>query len=135
MSIVGALAAIVRDAGYIADVDDATVSFKSEGTAYRLESFGDDAGYARLIVGFLLPADIPIAVLLDAANEQNRKTKSVKTVLYELSENRQAAFSVEIFFAEPGAWAPIFERSLAAVRHASDEYFAIVNSSGVAAKS
>ena len=127
MSIVGALAEVVRDAGYIAGVEDATVLFKSEGTAYRLESFGDDAGYARLIVGFLLSAGTPIAVVLDAANEQNRKTKSVKTVVYELPETRHAAFSVELFFAEPGAWAPVFERTLAALRHASDEYFATVN--------
>jgi hypothetical protein len=132
MSIAAALADVVRDAGYIPNIDDTEVSFKSEGTRYRFETFDDDDSYARLMVGFLMPPDVAVAHLLEAANEQNRKTKSVKTVVCEVPEAGHVTFSVEIFFGEPAAWAPIFERALGALRRTSDEYYESVRATSAA---
>lgn len=129
MSIAAALAEVVRDAGYIAEIDETWVSFKSEGTAYHFETFEGDDGYARLMLGFLIPPDVPVAALLTAANEQNRKTKAVKTVVYDLPEDGHVSFSIEVFFGQPGAWAAIFERALSALRNTSDEYYAGVRAS------
>jgi hypothetical protein len=132
MSVAAALAEVVRDAGYIPNIDNTVVYFKSEGTTYRIETFESDDGYARLMVGFLMSPGVPVARLLEAANEQNRKTKSVKTVVYELPEDGHVTFSVEVFFGEPAAWGPIFERALGALRGTSDEYYESVRATSAA---
>jgi hypothetical protein len=99
------------------------VSFKVEGTTYRFETFENDAGYTRLMVGFSIPGDVSLDRLLAVANEQNRKTKAVKTVVYAMPEDGHVSFSTEMFFSEAKAWKPIFDRALAALRVASDEYY------------
>jgi hypothetical protein len=123
MSMTETLADVIRDAGYIAVAEGDWVSFNVEGTTYRFETFDSDAGYARLMVGFTIPSDVGLDRLLTAANEQNRKTKGVKTVVYALPEDGHVSFSIEMFFGEAQAWEPVFERALAALRATSAEYY------------
>ena len=115
---------VVREAGYIATCEDGSISFKVEGISYRFETFENDNGYARLRVSFLIPTDVSLETLLGAANEQNRKTKAVKTVIYPQPDDNRVTFSVELFFNDMTLWDAVFERSLAALRIMSDEYYA-----------
>ena len=117
------LADVVREAGYAATVEDGHLLFKVEGTSYWLETFENDDTYMRLRVSYLMPSGISVEALLNAANEQNRKTKVVKTVVYPLPEDDRIAFSIELFFGDSTIWNSIFERALAALRVTSDEYY------------
>ena len=132
MSLTERLAGIACDAGYIAVADGEWVSFNVEGTTYRFETFENDAAYARLIVGFSIPCDVSLERLLAAANEQNRKTKSVKTVVYPLSKDGHVSFSIETFFSDAKVWEPTFDRALAALRVASDEFYGSLKTADVA---
>jgi len=98
------------------------VSFKVEGT-YRFDTFENDAGYSQLMVAFSIPDDVSLDRLLATANEQNRKTKAVKTVVYPLPEDGHVSFSTEMYFIGSKASEPIFDCALAALRVASDEYY------------
>jgi len=123
MNPIDTLAGIVHEAGYLAVTEERRVTFKVEGVEHRFELFGDDTNYARLIAGFAIPANADVDALLAAANAQNRTTKSVKTVVYPLPDEGSVCFSIEMFFDEATAWEPIFGRSLAAIRGASDDYY------------
>lgn len=117
------VAEVVREAGYIAAVEDERISFKVEGITYRFETFEGDDKYMRVRVSFLIPAGVSVETLLGAANEQNRKTKAVKTVVYLPPEDNRVGFSVELFFDDLAIWSAVFERALAAIRMASDEFY------------
>jgi hypothetical protein len=123
MNPIDTLAGIAYEAGYLADTEERRVRFKVEGVEYRFELFGDDTNYARLIVGFTIPAGADIDALLTVANEQNQRTKSVKTVVYALPDEGHVSFSIEMFFGEAAAWESVFGRCLAAIRTTSDEYY------------
>jgi hypothetical protein len=118
------VADVIRDTGYVAVGQAGGIPFKVEGISHLFETFENDDTYARLRVDFLIPPGVGMKTLLNAANEQNRKTKAVKTVVYPLPADGHVAFSVELFFADSAAWRPIFERALRTLRIASDEYFA-----------
>jgi hypothetical protein len=114
---------VVREAGYLTTAENGGISFKVEGTPYRFETFENDDSYARLRLSFLIPPNASVETLLRVANEQNRKSKVVKTVVYPLPEDNCVNFNVELVFSDITAWSSIFERSLAALRIASDEYY------------
>lgn len=117
------LAGIIEDAGYVATIEENGVAFKVEGVPYRFESYADDDRYGRLMVGFNIPDDVSLERLHSIANEQNRKLKAVKTVVYGEPANGHVSFSIEMFFDDALMWKPILERALAAVRQASDDYY------------
>ena len=68
-----------RGAGYVAVSEGPWVTFKVEGTQHRFETFANDERYARLLSPTRCRAMSAIERLLVVANEQNRKTKAVKT--------------------------------------------------------
>ncbi len=132
MSLAEQLAAVARGAGYVAVSEGPWATFKVEGTPRRFETFANDERYARLLLTYAIPADVSVERLLSVANEQNRKTKAVKTVVYTAPEDWYVAFSVEMFFEDAVAWGATFDRSIAALRAASDEYFASLQEAGEA---
>ena len=129
MSVQAALVRIVEEVGYIATPDGQSVEFKVEGVRHCFETFGDDAEYARLISSFALPSKVSASAsaLNIQANEQNQKSKAVKTVIYPESTNPYVSFSIEMFFGDVAAWEPVFHRSIGALRSASDGFFEAVN--------
>ena len=90
------LAGIIEDAGYVATIEENGVAFKVEGVPYRFESYADDDRYGRLMVGFNIPDDVSLERLHSIANEQNRKLKAVKTVVYGEPANGHVSFSIEM---------------------------------------
>jgi hypothetical protein len=126
MSVQETLAQIVHDAGYIVAIDGASVSFKVEGVLHHFELFGDDTEYARLVISYALPKKANASVLSARANEQNQKSKAVKTSLYPAPTNGYVSFSIEMFFSDVMIWEPVLERSIAALSIASDEFFEAV---------
>jgi hypothetical protein len=129
MSVQAALARIVEEVGYIATSDRQSVEFKVEGVHHHFETFGNDIEYARLISSFALPANASAnaSALNIQANEQNKKSKAVKTVIYPEPTNAYVSYSIEMFFSDVAAWARVFHRSIGALRTASDDFFEAVN--------
>lgn len=126
MSLQAQLARIVEAAGYIKKTNEHSVEFKVEGVRHHFETFGNDTEYARLIVTFMLPPLASVSALYMKANEQNEKSKAVKTVIYPEAANPYVAFSIEMFFDDVATWEPVFERSMAALRGTSDTFFEAV---------
>jgi hypothetical protein len=89
-----------------------------------VETFNDDDDcYARLVVIFTAPEGVSVDALLSAANGRNKVMKAVKVVVHPPPEEGWIAFSIEVFFGDPNAWEPIFNRAIGVLRNASDDYF------------
>ena len=121
VQLADALAEMLRTEGYCASVDGDDVSFKVEGQPFELQSFDADDGYARLVLGFALPADAPIQRALPAANARNAAAKAVKTTLYP--ERGFVLFTVEQLFDDPMRLQPVLQRCIGAARGTADEFF------------
>lgn len=132
MSVTETLLDVVRYAGYIASVTDDWIVFKVEGTPYRFETFENDNTYARLMVGFAIPGGTALDRLLATANEQNRKAKAVKTVVYPSDDDGHVSFSIELLFGDAAAWIPVIDRALKALRTVSDEYYVSLSAADAA---
>jgi hypothetical protein len=122
MNTVESLREVVQEAGYVATIEGDLVLFKCEGTRYRFETFPDDTAYARLILTYALPDDIPEERLLAVANDRNRVLKAIKTVV-AFEPGGFVAFSIEMFASDSGIWGASLDRLLRGLREASDWYF------------
>ncbi len=127
MSTADVLAKIVKDAGYVAAVDGTYVPFRVEGTPYRFETIAGDDGCARLVADFAIPHGVGLARLLVVANEQNRTSMGIKTVVDADAGTGVLSFRVELPLAAPDAWGAALEPSLAALRCAFEEYCTSLN--------
>lgn len=117
------LAGIVESAGYVAAIEGDTIKFKVEGVTHWVETYNDDDNYARVLVTFTAPEGVPVDALLAAANDRNRIMKAVKVVVHPKPDESWIMFSIEMFFSDPNAWAPIFDRAIDVLRNGSDEFF------------
>lgn len=102
--------------GYRPQVDkDGDILFKFEGGNYLLFVNKDDPEFFQLVFPGFWEIDDgeELARALVAASHANSKCKAVKVVV---SPKRNVSAMVEMFFERPDQFAPVFARSIGAIR-------------------
>ncbi|HEY8348147.1 MAG TPA: hypothetical protein VIL07_12900 [Symbiobacteriaceae bacterium] len=117
----------LKEEGYLPRYDeDGDIVFKAEGVTYLLFASEDDPEYFRLA----LPAFWRIddeqerQRVLAAAAQVNAELKVIK--IYPVGNNTWA--SVELLFASPEQFKPIFKRALRILRHGAGRFTEIMHS-------
>jgi hypothetical protein len=109
--------------GYRPTVDsDGDVVFKHEGGSYFIAVNTQDPAYFRLVFpGFWsIDSDQELEHAILEANNATMNTKVAK--VFVISERRNTWAAIELFFADSEQFAGVFERSMAALRHAVDQF-------------
>ncbi len=103
------------------DESGASMTFKAEGTRYRLQLTEDDPDYIRLLSHWRLPEEATIETALRVAGEVNYDRKAVKVTV--VPDDRSVLFSFEAFYKEVPHAAPFLGRAIDIIGYAATEFF------------
>ncbi len=99
----------------------ASIPFKAEGLLFVLFVDEEDDAFFHLGLAYdLAPTWEDLAAAVSRANQLNEELKGVKVTIH--AEDRSVRFHVEAFLDAPATMA-ILERSMAALRNASQAFF------------
>lgn len=112
----------LREEGYRPELDPASrVKFKYEGRFYYICPLEDDPEFFRLIlpVGWKIDSEAEKNKALEVASSLIKQMKCVK--IFQLNDE-QIWISIELFFAQPNDFKPLFGRSLRALQRTYDSF-------------
>ena len=123
------LLAYLSQEGYAATLDgDAGILFKKEGQTFF--SFPDpgDPNFFSLYSNFDFADRISSrTTALEAANTINRTIKAIKVSLPDIDHPARISFGVEVPLPLPESFPAIFDRALATIAYAVDQFAARLN--------